>query len=183
MNDCQNVDIREALPEFVHGALADAESARVREHLDACIDCSAELVIIRAVYRTSPAARVKPVNVQQIVAAIPAYRRKSSGMRRVYMELAAACLIGAVGISALVIHDSGSHVGVQQSATQSAITGHSSASEGLALVNTSELSDASLAALTQELDNLQAMPPADPESVTPIALEGITAPVALGDSA
>ena len=178
MNDCQNVDIREALPEFVHGTLAEGERARVQEHLGACGDCVAELGIIRAVYQSSPAS---DVNVRQIVAAIPPYRRKSSGMKRVYMELAAACLIGAIGVSALVVHNSGA--GQQPTTAQGANTNATSADAGIALVNTSDLSDASLAALTQELDNLQAMPTADPESVTPIALEDLTAPVTLGDSA
>lgn len=187
MNDCHNIDVREALPEFVHGALADPERMHVQEHLDGCADCASELVIIRAVYRSSAAAQMTQVHVQQIVAAIPPYRRKQSGMKRVYMELAAACLIGAIGISALVVHNSDSRASVQhtamQTAAQSAITTGGLADAGLALVNTSELSDASLAALTHELDNLQAMPPADPESVTPIAFEDITAPMALGDSA
>jgi hypothetical protein len=188
MNDCQNVAVREVLPEFVHGALAASDRDRVQAHVDACEDCASELLIIRSLYESAP---VVQLDIAKIAAAIPPYRRKSSGMRRVYMELAAACLIGAIGISALVVHDSRSRAGDQQASVQSASsiasTGAASAGSGLALVNTSELSDASLAALTQDLDNLQAMPTEDPESVTPGALQGIAAPIELpsaaGDSA
>jgi anti-sigma factor RsiW len=170
MNDCQDVEIREALPELVHGVLPDTERSRVEQHLDGCADCAAELAIIRAVLASATAPGV---DTGRIVAAIAPYRHKSSGMRKVYLELMAACLIGAVGISALVVHNSHSpaaHV-------QAPVTGTASAAaRGLALVNTSDLSDASLAQLTAELDNLQAMPTADPESVTPAALESAVEP-------
>jgi hypothetical protein len=95
-------------------------------------------------------------------------------MRRVYLELAAACLIGAVGISTFALHNARSN------SSQATI---STASQGLALVNTSDLSDDGLAQLTRDLDNLQAMPTVDPESVTPAALEEAAPPVAAGDSA
>jgi hypothetical protein len=172
MNDCQNIEIREVLPELVHGTLPEAERARVVLHLDGCDDCSAELAIIRAVYGS---AVIPAVNVGRIVAAIPPYRRRRSGMRRVYLELAAACLIGAVGISTFALHNARSNSG------QATI---STTNQGLALVNTSDLSDDGLAQLTRDLDKLQAMPTVDPESVTPAALEDAAEPAAAaGDSA
>jgi len=175
MNDCQNIDIREALPELVHGALPEIERARVQEHIDQCDDCSAELAIIRAVLGS---AAVAPVNVTRIVAAIPPYRRTTSNVKRVYLELAAACLIGAIGISTFAVHNSRS-----STARSVAVQGSAAATSGLALVNTSDLSDAGLAQLTQDLDKLQAMPTADPESVTPAALQDATEPGTAGDSA
>jgi anti-sigma factor RsiW len=186
MNDCQNVEVREALPDLVHGTLSSDERARVQEHLDQCVDCAAELAIIHAVH----AGIVTPsVNVAGIVAAIPPYRRQRSGtlssgirplgMRRVYLELAAACLIGVIGISTFTVRNSGSIRGRTQPASISATT----AGSGLALVNTAELTDDGLAQLTRDLDNLQALPTIDPESVTPVALEGDVEPGTVGDSA
>lgn len=177
MNDCQNVEIREALPEMARDALSDSERARVQEHLDHCDDCSAELAIIRAVRGS---AAMPSVDVGRIVAAIPPYRRKSSfsGMRRVYLELAAACVVGAVGISAITVHNRGS-ASIQSAAVQST----ASAGPGLALVSTNDLSDEGLAQLTEDLDDLQAMPTLDPESVTPVALQADTEPGTVGDSA
>jgi predicted anti-sigma-YlaC factor YlaD len=171
MNDCLNVEIREALPELVHGGLPEHQRALVQQHLDECGDCSAELSIIRAVYGS---AAVVPVDVGRIITAIPPYRRKASRIRRAYLELAAACVIGAVGISAFALHNSGSSANARQNIA--------SAGAGLALVNTSDLTDAGLAQLTRDLDQLQAMPTADPESVTPVALESAAEPGTLGDS-
>ena len=174
MNDCRNIEIREVLPELVHGTLPEIERARVQQHLASCDDCSAELAIIRAVR----GGAVGPsVDVARIVAAIPPYRRRGTSMRRVYLELAAACLIGAVGISAFAIRGSGNGTAPATRAA-SAVT-----SQGLVLVNTSSLSDDGLAELTRDLDNLQAMPTADPESVTPAALEDAAQPASAGDSA
>lgn len=175
MNDCQNVEIREALPELAYGALSDSERARVQNHVDHCDDCSAELAIIRAVRGS---AAMPSVDVGRIVAAIPPYRRKSSfsGMKRVYLELAAACVIGVIGISTIAVHNSGSRL-VRPSAVQNM------AGPGLALVSTNDLSDEGLAQLTEDLDNLQAMPTLDPESVTPIALQDDAEPGTVGDSA
>lgn len=170
MNDCQNIEIREALPELVHGALREIERAGVLEHLDECDDCAAELAIIRAVLGS---AAVAPVDVSRIAAAIPPYRRKVSRINRAYLELAAACVIAAIGISAVAVHNSRS---AAVGAHSAAAAGAAAANRGLALVNTSDLSDAGLAQLTQDLDKLQAMPTADPESVTPAALESAVEP-------
>ena len=174
MNDCLNVEIREVLPELVNGTLSEIEHARVQQHLAACDDCSAELAIIRAVRDSAVAPSV---NVARIVAAIPPYRRRRTSMRRVYLELAAACLIGAVGISAFAIR------GARSGAPSATLSASAVASQGLVLVNTSDLSDDGLAELTRDLDNLQAMPTADPESVTPAALEEASEPASAGDSA
>jgi len=175
MNDCQNVEIREVLPELVHGTLPAAELARVQQHLVACDDCAAELAIIRAVLGS---AAVPALNVERIAAAIPPYRRRQLGMRRAYLELAAACLIGAVGISTFALHNA-------RNSTAPVTAGASAvATQGLALVNTSDLSDDGLAQLTRDLDKLQAMPTVDPESVTPAALEDAAEPATpAGDSA
>jgi anti-sigma factor RsiW len=174
MNDCQNVEIREALPELVHGTLSASQRALVREHLDECGDCSSELAIIRAVLGS---ATIVPVDVPRIVASIPPYRRNASRIKRVYLELAAAFVIGAIGISTVAVHNSGSVAAVLR--TGGVTT--SLSTPGLALVNTSDLSDAGLAQLTQELDKLQAMPTTDPESVTPAALQDATEPGTVGE--
>ena len=178
MNDCADVEVREALPELVHGMLREAERDRVREHVAGCDDCAAELAIIRAVLATVPSVAV---DVTGITAAIPPYRRSSSGMRRVYLELAAACLIGAAGISAFVIHDRNSGGTAPSGINASASS--ASSNSGLVLANTSDLSDDGLAQLTRELDQLQALPTADPESVTPAALEPVSGVQSTRDSA
>jgi anti-sigma factor RsiW len=179
MNDCQRVEMREALPELVHGTLPVPERARLQEHVAECDDCAAELAIIRAVLASAalPSARagIAPASVARITAAIPPYRRRSSSLKRVYLELAAACLIGAIGISAFEAHSGWLGIGGSDSSAVTALhasraSASASSSAGLTLVNTGDLSDAGLGQLTRDLDNLQAMPPVDPESVTPAAL-------------
>ena len=172
MNDCQNVEIREALPELVHGVLPETERARVQAHVDGCDDCAEELAIIQAVLASTP---VVAVDVSRIVAAIPQYRRRSSLITRGYLQLAAACLIGAIGISAFELH--------QYNSRGTTITATTASNAGLVLVNTNDLSDDGLAQLTRDLDKLQALPTADPESVTPAALEAASQPGTPGDSA
>ena len=177
MNDCQNVEVREALPDLAHGLLPATERARVQQHLDDCDDCAAELAIVRAVLA---GAAAPAVDVTRIVAAIRPYRRSAPRMRRVYLELAAACLVGAIGISTFALHNSSTAPGGSRPVAAGTAT---VAASGLALVSTSDLSDAGLEQLTQELDNLQAMPTADPESVTPAALELPAVAAFAGDSA
>ncbi len=87
MNDCQNIQMREALPELLHGRLAERERDSVQSHVDDCADCAAELAIIRDVLRTAAAPRI---DVARISAAIPAYRpaRSTRPMQRTYLQLA-----------------------------------------------------------------------------------------------
>lgn len=184
MNDCQDVDIREALPDLVHGTLTDAECARVQRHVEVCGDCAAELAIVRAVAAGAGAAvpAIPEIDVSRIAAAIPPYRRKQSRVKRVYLELAAASVIGAVGITSFALHSGRS----SSAGAGSAVISSLGAGSGLALVNISDLSDDGLAQLTQDLDQIQALPPADPESVTPVAFEEyepVIAAAGAGDSA
>jgi hypothetical protein len=48
MRDCENVDVRERLPELLHERLVGAERERVLAHLDECADCAAELALLRS---------------------------------------------------------------------------------------------------------------------------------------
>jgi hypothetical protein len=160
MNDCQNVEMREALPDLAHGALHDDRRVIVERHIDGCADCADEIAIIRAVLAT---AAVPAVDTRRISAAIPAYRRK----RRFpvsYLQLAAAALVGAVGIStALVYHDRGAGSGPRSASAVAAVQAPVTPDRGVALVATADLSDDHLEQLIQSMTSLDAAPPADPE--------------------
>lgn len=202
MNDCQDVTMREALPELVHGLLADAQRAAVEEHLRDCVDCTQELAILRAVLASSHTPRVDTV---RIASAIPAYRpmamtdalitdgpvavpaspataasvdiRSAPRSRRwrvdpAHLRLAAAAVVAAIGISTvtLVARQRGaSSAGVPSAARSVA----SSSAAGVALVGTADLSDAELASLIQDLNSVQALPPADPEPMSPATDGGV----------
>jgi len=71
MNDCANADVRDLLPELLHGRLDEATRAGVEAHLAVCADCRAELELLRAAGRALSYPPVA-VDVQRIVAALPA---------------------------------------------------------------------------------------------------------------
>ena len=71
MRDCENVDIRDLLPEHAGGLLAGAERARVEAHLATCEACRAELALLRALRASRPTPRVTAADVSRIVAALP----------------------------------------------------------------------------------------------------------------
>lgn len=105
MSDCPNVEMREALPELLHGRLDATHAARVREHVALCVDCAAELELLGRARRAYEAS-ARPVDVAAIVRALPAppsvrvrqpRRTYSLGM----LQLAAAIVLLLVG--ALVV--------------------------------------------------------------------------------
>lgn len=188
-NDCQNVAVREALPDLVHGALAEGERTRILIHLDGCDDCADELAIIRAVIAIGVAPRV---DVVAISAAIPAYANHATQAQQrrfhiphlhvAHLRLAAALLLGAVGVSALVMEhqrsgDTAAFHGAVASAPAGSLPGSPVASStrqetGVALVGTADLSNDNLAQLIQSMGNIDAMPPAEPDPVMPAVFDG-----------
>jgi anti-sigma factor RsiW len=83
MSDCSNIEIREALPELLHGRLDAIQAAKVREHVARCAECAAELELLERVQRLY--AATPAVNTAAIVAALPRQRTRrafSLGMLR-----------------------------------------------------------------------------------------------------
>jgi anti-sigma factor RsiW len=71
MNDCPNADVRDLLPDLVHGRL-DAESrAAVEAHVAACADCRAELALLRDL--RASLRRTPQLDLAAIASAVPAY--------------------------------------------------------------------------------------------------------------
>ncbi len=166
MTECSKIDIREALPDFMHGALdADARD-RVEVHLDACVSCTAELMLLQQVRQlvVTPA-----VNAARIGSAIAPYRRHRRWLDGVSLRVAAAFLIAAVGFSAVAVtHRPQVHAHVS-TGVQSSIA---PASTGVALVSVMDLSDEHLQQLIGEMDQLEAVPLEDPEPVVSGGEEG-----------
>lgn len=69
MNECLSAEMRDALPDVVHGRLDAAKLAEVEAHVAACDECAAELELLRAVVASMPVAPA--MDVQRIVAALP----------------------------------------------------------------------------------------------------------------
>lgn len=69
MNECLNADMRDALPDLIHGRLDALQAAQVEQHVAACAECAAELELLRVVAASAPAAPT--IDVGRIAAALP----------------------------------------------------------------------------------------------------------------
>ena len=105
MNDCPNADIRDQLPDLLHDRLDVSLRAAVQAHVDACVDCRAELELLRGVHGML-VARTPRVDISHVVNALPkpgavanAERARVAPRRRVWSDwrIAAAVTVLAVG--------------------------------------------------------------------------------------
>src|SRR5687768_5247235 len=69
MNECMSAEMRDVLPDVVHGRLDAVKLAEVEAHVASCGSCAAELDLLRAVVASMPV--VPAMDVQRIVAALP----------------------------------------------------------------------------------------------------------------
>jgi anti-sigma factor RsiW len=110
MRDCENAEIRDRLPDLLHGRLDGPARSEALAHLAACADCATELDLLRSV-NAACAAATPAVDVGRIVDAIvppgPTMRRASrpdvrrvSWRRRVGTGVSLAL---AAGLGALVM--------------------------------------------------------------------------------
>jgi anti-sigma factor RsiW len=210
MTDCPRGDIRDLLPELVHGHLGGAERAEVERHVASCAKCSAELALLRSArLALSKEPRVDVARIAAAVAAAHGARgvresndapaqQRTPRRRTLAWEWRAAAGIAAVAVgvmsyavgrghtaapSRIVPEQSGesSPVGpnAQQAtrpATQAATRPAAQTAEvphGLMFAGgVSDLPDSAVRALLQSVDNLQAVPDADPQPVLDPVGEG-----------
>src|SRR6476646_7099815 len=70
MNDCMNAEVRDALPDLMHGRLSDLNTVTMKAHVETCADCREELRLLEEVRASAPLA--PRIDVSTIVAALPA---------------------------------------------------------------------------------------------------------------
>ena len=100
MTDCPNAEIRDLLPDLVHGRLDAATRADVERHVRDCAECTAEVTLLRelrSAFHASPR-----VDVAAIVAAVPAYR-KPAGRSWIGWRAAAAITVLVAGGSSVAV--------------------------------------------------------------------------------
>lgn len=73
MTDCANATMRDLLPDHVAGMLDAGADAEVGAHVAGCVDCHAEVALLRVARAVRPVA--VPVDVARIVAAVNAATR------------------------------------------------------------------------------------------------------------
>ncbi len=189
MRDCADGELRDLLPDFVHETLTAAEAVRVRAHVAACAECTAEVELLRAVAASFPAPTV---DVRRIVAALPAApgvgREAAYRVRRWRLAAAAAVVLAAGGLSVGTLHRSLKGRGEVSSAAQASSASASAIAVGSAtsvveqkasasvVVKTgngegltfdgglSDLTDEQVQTLLREISAIEATPSAEPES-------------------
>ena len=185
MRDCPNSAIRERLPDLINDRLGAPERAEVHAHLNTCADCRSELQLLE---RVRAASRPVPrVDVQRIVAAVPAYRAASPWRTLTASPLLrAAAVIVIVLLGALLLRrdnpqvvESVPHIpsdsAPAQVATQPPVSTPTPQPRSVS-ANASELAmgemfedltDSELEALLQSLGSLEAVTPVETEVVPP----------------
>jgi anti-sigma factor RsiW len=158
MTDCPNGDIRDLLPDLLHGRLGAVERAQVEAHLRECSDCRDELELLRSM--RSALRHAPAVNVDRIVAEIPPYRAPAHGRPgRSWggWRIAAAITLLAAGGTSVVVARNG-----DRKPAPEATTGAPAARElALAGGSVGELDDRELSALIADVASLDAVTPAD----------------------
>lgn len=190
MNDCMNPEVRDALPDLLHGRLSDIDTATMTAHVESCAECRAELALLRDVRASG--AIVPSIDAARVAAAIPPYApagmleapgRSDSLLKRIGgWRLAAA--VALVAIAGLATSDSarrsfgGGQTVVSQIAeapstpmapmAQSGVKAAPAQVASLSLVSSvQDLSDSELEQLLADLDDIETIPSAEP---TPVAL-------------
>ena len=168
MRDCPNVEMRERLPELMHGVLRADIAAEVRAHVAQCQDCRAELAMLERV-RTALATPTTPVDTTRIVAKLPRYQRPSVWTRAVRSPQlrAAAAVLLMVG-SYVVVRQTRDGVTPPDTTVAVAAAGAAELSIGDTF---QDLSDADLSAMLDEIAKLEPVTPDAPNDDVPSLTE------------
>lgn len=107
MNRCSNSDIRELLPDLLHGTLAADARGRVEAHVATCGECREELDVLRTI--KTAAVFAPRIDVDRVVRQIPPYRtilpvtERPVRTRAVSWLVAATMAIVVIGGGSLVL--------------------------------------------------------------------------------
>ena len=100
MNDCPNANVRDLLPDLVHGRLDVEARAMVEAHVAGCADCRWEVALLRDLRASR--RRTPQLDLAAIAAVVPAYhapaRRSWTGWRA-----AAAIIVLVAGASSVAL--------------------------------------------------------------------------------
>lgn len=69
MTECMDMEVRDALPDLLHGRLSDLDRATMNAHVESCAECRAELALMERVRAYAPLAPT--IDVSRIVSMLP----------------------------------------------------------------------------------------------------------------
>lgn len=159
MTDCMNAEIRDLLPDVLHGSLSPADQARVAEHVAACAECTAELQLLEQVHASYPA---RQFSASAISRSIAPYSVRRSRMPQ-YMRIAAGIAILALGGASYNLATKGIWFGKGTVAESTLALGGSDSANQLAtsvdpiLYNTDDLSALDEQAMTELLSRIETL--------------------------
>lgn len=196
MNDCTNAEIRDALPDLIHGKLGAVDNATVLAHVASCEACAAELAVLREV--RASAAFAPSIDVAKVVSALPLRasvnvvpgRWSTDRFVRPALAIAAAAAILLTGVllfSSGEVQVADSRLGQPVApaavvaevpvpeadnadpATAEPRPAPTSEAAALSLVaGVQELTDAELETLIAELDGIDSVPSEEPLPLSPV---------------
>ena len=193
MTDCPNAEMRDRLPDLLHERLETTVRAAVMAHVDQCADCRAEMALLREARRVL-SAEVRAVDVVTIArVVVESTRRPAKAIvrRSPWMDwrIAASVALLAVGAGsvALLVRSPEPQSRVTVVADTRSVAPNAARAETLAAApppsseatpvatapsaelsaaaSVSDLSESELRALLRDLDQIDAVPSAEPEQV------------------
>ena len=158
MRDCTNAEMRDLLPDVLHGRVTPEQRTVVERHLAGCEPCRQELALLTHVREAAPSPQV---NVDAIARALPAYRASRPRFASPVFRIAAGLILVAGAASLLLRDQDGGPrpldtVAVATPATPPVL----SLGE-----NFQDLSDSDLEAIASELQALDAVLSEEPEEI------------------
>ena len=119
MTDCPNAEIRDLLPDLVHGRLGAGARTEVERHVMHCAECAAEVALLREL---RSALQASPrLDVAAIIAAVPDYRRQG-GRSWIGWRTAAAITVLVAGGSSVAVLQRGGTTLVDSARSMPAVT-------------------------------------------------------------
>jgi hypothetical protein len=165
MRDCPNVEMRERLPDLLHGVLRAEQAAAVRAHVSECADCRAELAMLESVRGALAAPRV---DTARIVPKLPTYQRPSLWVRATrspQLRAAAAVVLLVGGFAFLRLANP------SDPRPDSAIAMAPAENEISVGASFQDLTDSDLRAVLDEMTKLQAVTPTSTDDDVPAVIE------------
>lgn len=167
MRDCQDERIKDLLPDYVAGRLSPSQGVEVTTHVEACQSCAAELAVVRAAHAAFQAPRV---DIARIVSALPkpviplAPRIEKRARRFTSWRIAATIAtvaVAGVSVAALqgLLRDNR-----PPHAQRTVPKPQDNEASGLSVGgNLNDLSEKQMQTLLDKLDEMDAVPSAEPQ--------------------
>jgi len=168
VTECPYPEIRDSLPDLLHGRLGEVDKATLMAHVESCAGCRAELALLGEIRESAPLA--PRIDVERIAAALPVRsvvvpesprRPVVSRVSSPVWKFAAAIAIAMSG--ALLVQDSGVISDGTPATNQVAFVATGEGAELALVAGVRDLTDEQIESLLIELDAIETIPSAEPE--------------------